>query len=124
MPVARISKEEMKRRLDAAPGERPVLLDVRLKYPYDHSTVTLPGAIRMPPGALDRTRLPDNRDIVVYDSDPDEFVAERVADELNKLGYRACALAGGIAEWVGARFPTETKAPRRDSPSSPGVLGS
>ena len=67
---------------------------MRLKYPYEHSTLTLPGALRMPPGALDRTRLPKDREIVTYDSDPDELVAERVADELNRFGYRASALAG------------------------------
>ena len=63
MSVLRISKEELKRRLDASPDTRPVVLDVRLKYPYEHSTLTLPGALRMAPGALDSSRLPtESRD--------------------------------------------------------------
>ena len=44
MPVPRISKEDLKQRLDG--DTSPVLVDARLKYPYEHSTVRLPGAIR------------------------------------------------------------------------------
>ena len=110
MAVPRISKEDLKQRLDGPADNAPVVIDVRLKYPYEHSTVTLPGAIRMPPGALDITRLPRDRDIVVYDSDPEELVSERVAGELIRLGYRAAALQGGIGDWVTAKLPTDTKA--------------
>jgi rhodanese-related sulfurtransferase len=109
MAVPRITKEELKQRLDDPAGTPPVVIDVRLKYPYEHSTVTLPGAVRMPPGALDVTRIPRDRDIVVYDSDPEELVSERVADELIRLGYRALALKGGIGDWVTAKFPTQAK---------------
>jgi rhodanese-related sulfurtransferase len=122
MPVPRISKEDLRRRLEDSPETRPVILDVRLKYPYEHSTLTLPGAVRMPPGQLDRSRLPQNREIVAYDSDPDELVAEQVADELIRFGYRASALAGGIAGWVTAKLPTDPKpAPQTDAPA-PGFL--
>ena len=47
VPVPRISKEDLKQRLDGA--EPPVVVDARLKYPYEHSTVRLPGAIRYAP---------------------------------------------------------------------------
>jgi rhodanese-related sulfurtransferase len=124
MPVPRISKEELKRRLDTSPDLRPVLLDVRLKYPYEHSTLTLPGALRMPPGELDRSRLPQDREIVAYDSDPDELVAERVADELIRIGYRASALAGGVGAWIAAKFPTDPKPAPQTAPPAPGSLKS
>jgi rhodanese-related sulfurtransferase len=124
MPVPRISKEELRRRLDDSPETRPVLLDVRLKYPYEHSTLTLPGALRMPPGALDRSRLPKDREIVAYDSDPDELVAERVADELNRFGYKASALTGGIGAWVIAKFPTDRKSAPQTAPPASGSLKS
>ena len=53
MPVPRIAKEDLKARLEGADeAAKPVLLDVRLKYPYEHSTVRLPGAIRMAPGSV------------------------------------------------------------------------
>jgi rhodanese-related sulfurtransferase len=109
MAVSRITKEELKQRLDGPAENVPLIIDVRLKYPYEHSTVTLPGAIRMPPGALDINKIPRDRDIVVYDSDPEELVSERVADELSRLGYRAFALKGGIGEWVTAKLPTDAK---------------
>lgn len=124
MPVPRISKEELKQRLDASPDTRPVVIDVRLKYPYEHSTLTLPGALRMAPGTLDSSRLPKDREIVAYDSDPDELVAERVTDELIRFGYNAFALSGGIGGWIAAKFPTEPKAAPHTAAPAPGSLKS
>jgi rhodanese-related sulfurtransferase len=110
MPVPRITKEELKQRLDAGdPAGVPVLLDVRLKYPYEHSGLRLPGALRMPAEALDVSRLPRDRAVVVYDSDPDEIVSVGVAADLIRRGYQASALKGGINEWVGANYPVEPK---------------
>jgi rhodanese-related sulfurtransferase len=123
MPVPRISREELKARLDNVdPAARPVVLDVRLKYPYEHSTMKLPGATRVTLDTLDVTNLPRDREIVAYDSDPDELVSSRVAGELIKAGYRASALKGGIVDWIAANFPTETKdAPKAAAPE-PGSL--
>lgn len=123
MPVPRISREDLKTRLEIAdPSARPLLLDVRLKYPYEHSTMKLPGAVRMMPTAVDTSKLPRDREIVVYDSDPEELVSSRVAASLIKAGYRASALKGGIVDWIGANFPTETKdAPKAAAPE-PGSL--
>lgn len=119
VPVPRISKEDLKQRLDT--GARPVLIDARLKYPYEHSTVRLPGAIRFtgdgPPPAL-----PRDREIVVYDSDPNELASSRVATLLIRQGYRASTLQGGIVDWLAANLPTETKdAPKQAAPE-PGAL--
>jgi rhodanese-related sulfurtransferase len=108
--VPRISREELKRRLDDRNGAPPFLIDVRLKYPYEHSTITLPGSMRMAPGAHSEAPLPHDRDLVLYDSDPDEIVAERVANGLIARGFRALVLQGGISAWAAAKFPTDTKA--------------
>src|SRR5262249_33863317 len=58
VPVPRISREELKQRLDS--GAPIVVVDARLKYPYEHSTVKLPGAVRVvadaPLPALPRDR--------------------------------------------------------------------
>lgn len=121
MPVPRITKEDLKSRLDAE-ARRPVLVDVRLKYPYEHSTVRLPGAIRMRPEAPDFAALPADREVVAYDSDPDEFVSARICAELIRRGYRASALRGGISEWVAANYPTETKDAPRPAAPTPGSL--
>ena len=119
MPVLRITKEELKQRLDS--GAPPVLVDARLKYPYEHSTVKLPGAIRLPNGTQ-RADLPRDRDIVVYDSDPNELASSGVAAELIRLGYRAVALKGGIVDWLAANLPTETKEAPKQAPPEPGAL--
>jgi rhodanese-related sulfurtransferase len=117
VPVQRITKEDLKQRLDS--GAAPIIVDARLKYPYEHSTVTLPGAIRYANGT---PPLPKDRDIVVYDSDPNEFASSDVAAELIRQGYRAVTLKGGISEWVAANLPTDTKTAPVMAPPEPGAL--
>ena len=119
VPVPRITKEDLKQRLDS--GASPVLVDARLKYPYEHSTVRLPCAIRYTAGGA-AAPLPRDRDIVVYDSDPNELASSGVAAELIRQGYRAVALKGGIGEWLAANLPTETKEAPRQTPPEPGAL--
>ena len=119
MAAPRITKEDLKQRLDSpAP---PVLVDARLKYPYEHSTVRLPGAIRYAAGNPPPS-LPRDRDIVVYDSDPNELASSGVAAELIRQGYRAVALKGGIVEWLEAKLPTETKEAPKQAAPEPGSL--
>jgi rhodanese-related sulfurtransferase len=120
MAVPRISKEDLKQRLDA--GSAPVIVDVRLKYPYEHSTVKLPGAIRLHPKGFDAGSLPRDREIVLYDSDPDEIVSAPLVAELLRRGYRASALKGGINDWVTAKLPTDTKEAPQAAPPAPGSL--
>ena len=119
MGVPRISKEDLKLRLDS--GSAPVLVDARLKYPYEHSTVRLPGAVRFS-GSGTLPALPRDKEVVVYDSDPNELASSRVAAQLIRQGFRAAALKGGISEWLAANLPTETKdAPKQAAPE-PGAL--
>lgn len=121
MAVPRISKEDLKARLDSS--EPPVLVDARLKYPYEHSTVRLPGAVRFT-GEGSLSSLPRDRDVVVYDSDPNELASSPVAAALIRQGYRAAALKGGISDWLSGSLPTETKdAPKQATPE-PGALKS
>jgi rhodanese-related sulfurtransferase len=108
MTVPRISSDELKRRMNDA-ASAPLIVDVRLKYPYEHSTLFLPGALRSGPGTIDPALLSRERDIVLYDSDPHELVAEMAAAELIGAGYRAFVLQGGIAAWVTAKLPTASK---------------
>ena len=119
MPVPRITKEDLKQRLDS--GSSPVFVDARLKYPYEHSTVKLPGAIRFT-GDGPMPALPRDREIVVYDSDPNELASSHVAAVLIRQGYKAVSLKGGIAEWLTANMPTETKEAPKQAPPEPGAL--
>jgi rhodanese-related sulfurtransferase len=117
--VPRITKEDLKQRLDS--GAPPVIVDARLKYPYEHSTVRLPGAVRFIAGVTSPT-LPRDRDVVVYDSDPNELASSPVAAELIRQGYRAVTLKGGIGEWLAANLPIETKEAPRQATPEPGAL--
>jgi len=117
--VPRISKEDLKQRLDS--GASPVLVDARLKYPYEHSTVRLPGAIRFA-GEGPPPSLPKDREVIVYDSDPNELASSRVAAILIRQGYRAAALKGGIVDWLEAKLPIETKDAPKQAPPEPGAL--
>jgi rhodanese-related sulfurtransferase len=119
VPVPRITKEDLKQRLDS--GAPLVLVDARLKYPYEHSTVKLPGAIRVT-GDLPAPSIPRDRDVVVYDSDPNELASSHVAAELIRQGYRAVTLKGGIADWMAANLPIETKDAPKQAPPEPGAL--
>ena len=119
MAVVRISKEDLKQRLES--GASPVLVDARLKYPYEHSTVRLPGAIRFN-GDGPVPSLPRDREIVVYDSDPNELVSTHVASQLLRKGYKVTVLKGGVPEWLAANYPIETKEAPRSIPPEPGSL--
>ncbi len=99
-----------------------MIVDARLKYPYEHSTVRLPGAIRMADEAAAESTLPRDRDIIVYDSDPNELASSRVAAALIRRGYRAIALKGGISDWLAANLPTEIKDAPKQAPPEPGAL--
>lgn len=119
MPVPRVTKEDLKLRLES--GAPPVLVDARLKYPYEHSTVKLPGAVRIGHGAP-AAALPRDRDVVVYDSDPNELASSEVAAQLIRQGYKAAALKGGISDWLAANLPTETKEAPKQATPEPGTL--
>ena len=122
MPVPRITKEDLHARMESDQPATVVLVDVRMKYPYEHSTVKLPGAVRLAPPDFDSSTLPRDRDIVVYDSDPEEIVSAQVAAALIRDGYRARALQGGIADWLAAKLPTETKEAPKQKPPVAGAL--
>ena len=119
MAAPRITKEALKQQLDA--GNAPVLVDARLKYPYEHSTVRLPGAIRYTDESS-LASIPRDRTVVVYDSDPNELASSRVAADLIRQGYRAAALKGGIVEWLAANLPFAPKDAPKQAPPVAGAL--
>ncbi len=109
MAVSWMLKEDLKARLDGNEDARPLVGDARLRYPFEHSSMKLPGALRLDPSAPSATGLPKDRDIVVYDSDPDDITAVRVAAGLAAAGLRVHVLKGGLPGWVAASLPVETK---------------
>ncbi len=121
MAVPRISKEDLKQRLESGQSGNLQILDARLKYPYEHSSARLPGAVRVLAGALNVSQLSRDKELVVYDSDPDEITSAQVAAELIRQGFRASALKGGINEWMAANFPVETKESLHATAPAPGA---
>ncbi len=65
LAVARITPEEVKRRLDA--GEDLVIVDVRAPFEFSTDPFTLPGALRLPLEQLEKEhhKIPRGRDIVL-----------------------------------------------------------
>lgn len=117
--VPRISREELQQRLASATP--PVLVDARLKYPYEHSTLKLPGAIRVL-GDAPLPPVPAGADVVVYDSDPHELASSRLAARFIRSGIRAAALKGGIVEWLAGGGAIETKDAPKQAVPEPGAL--
>ena len=108
MRLARISPEELYRKVNA--GEGPVIVDLR--HPLDFLTAprTLPGALRIAPAEVKKRlgELPAERDIVVYCTCPNEETAVKVARQLKELGLeRVRPLAGGLAGWEKLGFPVD-----------------
>jgi rhodanese-related sulfurtransferase len=66
MAPTRISKEEVKRRLDA--GEQIVLLDTRSVDAWREADAQIPGSIRVPPDAVEQhlDEIPREGLIVTY----------------------------------------------------------
>lgn len=66
MAIERITKEELKKKLDE--GEGVQLLDVRNPVDYGTSDVKIPGAVRIPVGELEmrHTELDRAKEVVAY----------------------------------------------------------
>jgi membrane protein DedA with SNARE-associated domain/rhodanese-related sulfurtransferase len=106
--MSRISPEELYRQV--VDGKAPVIVDLR--HPLDFLTAprTLPKALRIAPGEIGsrRSELPEDRDIVVYCTCPNEATAVQVAKQLRALGVKHVRpLAGGLAGWERLGFPVD-----------------
>jgi rhodanese-related sulfurtransferase len=104
-----ITADDLLRKLEQ--GDEFVLLDALAPMVFAHSH--LPGAINMPPTAVDPTRLakriPDlGTEIVVYCSNPDCDDSVVTAQRLQALGYTNVRhYAGGKDEWRERGLPLE-----------------
>ncbi len=94
--VQQITPRELQGRLAAA--DPPALLDVR--EPWEQDIARLPGTLDIPmnevPARLEE--LPKDRDIVVMCRSGGR--SAKIAEYLDRLGYRVANLAGGILAWV------------------------
>jgi membrane protein DedA with SNARE-associated domain/rhodanese-related sulfurtransferase len=104
--IARITPEELKRRLDAA--EPVVVLDLRHSMEFVKDPGRIPGSLRMTPEELEIrfAEIPAHQDVVLYCSCPNEASSARSALRLKRRGVeRVRPLQGGITAWRALGFP-------------------
>ena len=109
--LARITPEELKRRLDA--GEQVLIVDLQGGGRHPRNRQGIPGAVRIDPHRLEQYRphdkkaqIPRDREVVLYCANPHEFTSARVALALQRRGFeRVRPLAGGLRAWRERGFP-------------------
>jgi rhodanese-related sulfurtransferase len=107
--LATITAGELRRKIEA--GDTFVLVDALAPMVYAHSH--LPGAINIPPSAVDADRvagrIPDlSTEIVVYCANPECDDSVATAQRLEGLGYTNVRhYSGGKDEWRAAGYPLE-----------------
>ncbi len=108
--MARISVDELRQKQEA--GENPIILDLRSQIELEQDPTLIRGALHM---TMDEVQLryqeiPQDRDIVLYCSCPNEVSSARVALQLHRKGIsRVRPLLGGIEAWRERKYPTETR---------------
>jgi len=108
--MAKISVDELKRRMDA--GEAISVVDVRHPLALDLDPESIPGAINFTLEEIEHRHheIPRDRDIVLYCSCPNEVSSARTAFLLKKKGiHRVRPLEGGLDAWRERQFPVERR---------------
>lgn len=107
--IARITPEELKRRLDV--GDAPVVVDVRDRLDFEAEPSIIPGALHLTTEELEarHQEIPRERDVVIYCTCPSEASSARVAMLLKRRGIeRVRPLAGGFRAWRDLGYPMLT----------------
>ncbi len=108
--MAKISVDELKRRMDA--GDAISVVDVRHPLALDLDPESIPGAINFTLEDIEHRHheIPRDRDIVLYCSCPNEVSSARTAFLLKKKGIqRVRPLEGGLDAWRERNFPVERR---------------
>jgi membrane protein DedA with SNARE-associated domain/rhodanese-related sulfurtransferase len=106
--IARITPEELKRRMDAR--EDMIIVDLRHELEFDAEPQTIYGAVRMDPADLEEAIevIPRDREIVLFCSCPNEATAAQMALRLRSRGItRIRPLAEGLDGWRKRGFPMQ-----------------
>jgi membrane protein DedA with SNARE-associated domain/rhodanese-related sulfurtransferase len=106
--IARITPEELKRRIDA--GENVVIVDLRHAIEFDAEPQTICGAVHMDPSDLEEAIdvIPRDREIILFCSCPNEATAAQMALRLRSRGItRIRPLAEGLEGWRKRGFPLQ-----------------
>src|SRR5688572_12516843 len=118
MESVRISKEDVKRRLDA--GEQIVFLDTRSDDAWRKADAQIPGSTRLPPDAVELhfDDIPREGLIVTYCTCTQEKSSARAAQTLLSHGWKHVRpLSGGFEAWQATGYPVEPKTREPHTPS-------
>ena len=108
--MARITVEELKRKLDA--HEDIAVIDLRHPLDFLPQPYTIPGAFRIPAEELERrhNEIPRDRDVVLYCTCPNEASSANATLKLQRYGItRVRPLEGGFHAWREREFPLESE---------------
>ncbi|MCC2643127.1 MAG: conserved rane protein of unknown function, dedA family [Nitrospira sp.] len=108
--MAKISVDELKRRLDA--GDAVTVVDVRHPLTLELDPDSIPGAINFTLEEIEHRHLeiPRDRDIVLYCSCPNEISSARTAFLLKQKGIdRVRPLEGGLNAWRARNYTVERR---------------
>lgn len=115
----RIPPEEVRRRIAA--GEPIVVVDLRHRLDLVMDPYRIPGALQISPEdlAAKHPDIPQDRDVILYCSCPNEATSARMAMLLKRRGVsRVYPLAGGFEGWKRGGFPVETASAPSPSPAA------
>jgi rhodanese-related sulfurtransferase len=104
---ARITPIQLKQKIDA--GEDILILDVRHALDFEADPYIIPGALHLPLESLKQhPDVPQDREVVLYCTCPNEASSARVAMLLLQHGVmRVRPLAGGLNAWRDHGYPVE-----------------
>jgi len=108
--MTRITVDELYQKQQA--GENLVILDLRPEGELTEDSTMIRGARHMIMNdvALRRNEIPEDREIVLYCSCPNEVTSARVTLHLKRHGIgRVRPLLGGIDAWRARNFPTDKR---------------
>jgi membrane protein DedA with SNARE-associated domain/rhodanese-related sulfurtransferase len=108
LDMARISVAELYEHMAA--GAAPVVLDVRSVTAQGLQRRRIPGALHVPLQQVGQhvSKLPRDRDIILYCSCPHEASAAQAAKVLMSHGFqRVRPLKGGLEAWIAAGYAVE-----------------
>lgn len=107
--IGRITVGELKEKIDA--GEALVIVDLRHALDFEADPETIPGAFRMDVKEIEEKsdQLPQDREVILFCTCPNEATSARVALILRKHGVRRIRpLQGGLDGWREAGYPIQT----------------
>jgi len=104
--IARITPEELKKKMDA--GEDVLIVDLRHALDFNAQPESIPGALHMDAAELEEAYqvIPRDREIILFCACPNEVTAARLALLLRSKGItRIRPLAEGYEGWRSRGFP-------------------